>query len=213
MTDVPTSASQTYTAATEDNVTTVRMNIAEGWEQWFLLQSDEHWDNPHCVRPLHRRHHEQALERGAGIFKFGDFFCAMQGKYDPRASKESIRPEHQTVNYLDALIDTAADYLRPYASNIVLIGSGNHETSILRRLETDLTKRLCDKLGVQAGGYSGFVRFMFSRNTGGRISHNLYFFHGSGGGGAVTKGVIGTNRRAVWLPDATIICTGHVHEE
>lgn len=206
-------ASPRYTTAFADDVLTVRMDIQEGWEQWFLLQSDEHWDNPHCDRVMHRRHHEQAKARNAGIFKFGDLFCAMQGKYDPRASKDSIRPEHQTVNYLDALVDTAADYFAPYAANIAIVAPGNHETAILKRLETNLTQRLCNKLGVPAGGYSGFVRFLFSRGDGGRSSHSLYWHHGYGGGGPVTKGTIQTNRRGVWLPDPTFIVSGHIHEE
>ena len=206
-------ASPQYTANFTDDVLTVRMEIGEGWEQWFLLQSDEHWDNPHCDRALHRRHHEQAQRRGAGILKFGDFFCAMQGKYDPRSSKDSIRPEHQTVNYLDALVDTAADYLAPYAANIALLCPGNHETAILKRLETNLTQRLANKVGVQAGGYSGFIRFLFSRGDGGRSSHSLFWHHGYGGGGPVTKGTIQTNRRGVWLPDPTFLVTGHIHEE
>lgn len=207
-------ASPQYTATFADDVLTVRMEIQEGWEQWFLLQSDEHWDNPHCDRAMHRRHHEQAKQRRAGIFKFGDFFCAMQGKWDKRSDKTALRPEHQQGNYFDALVDTATDYLKPYATSIALICPGNHETAILKHHETDLTRRLCNKLGVQSGGYSGFIRFLFSRGDGGRSSHSLYWHHGSGSGSAaVTKGVIQSNRRAVWLPDPTFVVSGHIHEE
>lgn len=213
MSDASSLVAPQYTAAFADDVLTVRMEIQEGWEQWFLLQSDEHWDNPHCDRAMHRRHHEQAKDRRAGILKFGDFFCAMQGKWDKRSDKTALRPEHQQGNYFDALVDTAADYLKPYAQNIAIICPGNHETAILKHHETDLTKRLCNQLGVQAGGYSGFVRFLFSRGDGGRSSHSLYWHHGSGGGGPVTKGVIQTNRRGVWLPDPTFVITGHIHEE
>jgi len=39
----------------------------------------------------------------------------------------------------------------------------------------------------------------------------MYYFHGSGGGGPVTKGVIQTNRRAASV-DAEIYWSGHVHE-
>ena len=41
------------------NVLTVRMDVdsASGWERWFLLQADEHWDNPDCDRDLLTRHH------------------------------------------------------------------------------------------------------------------------------------------------------------
>jgi hypothetical protein len=205
-------ASPQYAATFADDVLTVRMEINEGWEQWFLLQSDEHWDNPHCDRVMHRRHHEQAKQRGAKIFKFGDFFCAMQGKWDKRSDKTALRPEHQQGNYFDALVDTAAEYLKPYAQNIALICAGNHETAILKHHETDLTKRLCDKLGVQAGGYSGFIRFMFSRQGGGRSSQSLFWHHGSGGSSPVTKGLIQANRRSVYLPDPNFVVSGHIHQ-
>jgi hypothetical protein len=203
-----------YIVEADTDVVTVRMdNVKEGWEQWFLLQSDEHWDNPHCDRRLLKHHHELALTRNAGIFKFGDTFCLMQGKYDPRADKSSLRPEHQGSNYFDLVHDTAVEWYRPYAKNIIMVGYGNHETASMKRHEIDLLGRFCKQLGIHAAGYSGFVRFMFSRNGSGKSSKILYYHHGFGGGGPVTKGVIGTNRRSVIVPDATIVCTGHLHEE
>lgn len=199
---------------TNENVLTVRVHYKESFEFWVLLTADVHWDNPHCDRALYLRHLELARERDAAIFNIGDWFCAMQGKYDKRADKSTLRPEHQTANYLDALVDTGADYLRPYASNIAMLADGNHETAIAGNHETNLTQRLASALGVAAMGYSGFVRFMFQHNSGGsRQSHTMYFHHGSGGGGAVTKGVIATSRRAVYLPDPTIVVSGHIHEE
>jgi hypothetical protein len=98
-------------------------------EQWFLLQSDVHWDNPHCDRDLLVKHWKQAKERHAPILDNGDFFCAMQGKWDKRANKSDLRPEHQCGDYLDALVRTAADALRPTRDLLTLRGSGNHESA------------------------------------------------------------------------------------
>jgi hypothetical protein len=64
--------------------------------QEFLLISDLHWDNPHCNRGLLTNHLKEAQRRNAGVIVNGDFFCLMQGKGDPRRSKEDIRPEHTT---------------------------------------------------------------------------------------------------------------------
>ena len=61
----------------------------------------------------------------------------MQGKYDPRSSKDDLRPEHQGSNYLDSLVNTAADFFEPYAKNLIMIARGNHEAAILKRQETD----------------------------------------------------------------------------
>lgn len=198
---------------TGKNVLTLRHNdVAKGWGQSYLLMADVHWDNPYCDRALLKRHLDIAKERGAGVLVFGDFFCAMQGKYDKRADKSALRPEHQGGNYLDLLVDTAADYFAPYVDIVVMMGDGNHETAIRNHLETDLLARLCEKIGAQHMGYSGFVRFMFEAAAGGnRSSRRLYWHHGYGGGGPVTKGVIGTNRRASYV-DADLFASGHIHE-
>lgn len=203
-----------YAVEQAQDVLTIRMTeVREGWEQWFLLASDVHWDNPHCNRALFHRHMRQAKERRAGVFIFGDFFCLMQGRGDPRGNKDSIRPEHNTATYIDSVVDTAAVDLEPYADIIELLGYGNHETSVLKHQETDVIARLGKRLGVAVGGYSGFIRFLFSRGKSNKSSLVLFYHHGSGGGGPVTKGVIRTNRQAVWLPDAQIVVGGHVHQD
>lgn len=196
----------------KQSVLTLRVDgIEQGWQQDFLLMADVHWDNPHCERRLLKRHLDEAVERNAKVLVFGDWFCAMQGRYDPRSNKSSVRPEHQVDNYLDALVDTAAEFLEPYRENFVMISDGNHELSIKKRLETDLLERLCERVGIFHMGISGFVRFMFQGSK--RTARIMYFHHGYGGGGPVTKGVIQTNRRSVYTPDATMIVTGHIHEE
>lgn len=199
---------------TNEDVVTIRHDgVLSGWSQRYLLLADVHWDNPLCRRDILERLLNQARERNAGILVFGDWFCGMQGRWDPRANKEMLRPEHRTGNYLDALVDTAADYLRPYADLIVMMSDGNHETSLRKHLETDVLARLCKELGVIHGGYSGFLRFLFQGTEGRRTRRNVYWHHGFGGGGPVTKGTIQTNRRAVYLPDAHMVVGGHIHEE
>jgi len=193
------------------------------FEQWVLLTSDRHWDNPKSDHALQKKHLDEALERNAVIIDAGDLYCAMQGKYDPRSSKSDLRPEHQVSNYLDALIKTGADFFAPYAKNFAMVAAGNHEASIKKRHETDLTERFCSTMNyisgetVYNGGYSGFVRFKLidivqgkQKNLGRNVT--LHYSHGYGGGGPVTKGVIQTNRKATYLPDADIVISGHVHE-
>lgn len=196
------------------DVVTVRMdNVAPGWEQWFLVMADDHWDNPHCRRDLHTKHLKQAKERNAGVLQLGDFFCAMQGKWDKRANKGDLRPEHQDGRYLDVLVKTAAEYLDPYAENYLFLAHGNHETPVLGRHETDLTENLAERLSIPAMGFSGFVRFLFSRKgQGSRTSRILFWHHGSGGGGDVTKGTIQSNRRGASVDGVDIVCSGHIHE-
>lgn len=189
-----------------------------GEEQKVLLQSDVHWDNPHCNQEQFTRHLDEARAHDAPILDNGDFFCAMQGKWDKRANKNDLRPEHQRADYLDALVQTAAETLKPYRDLLTVRGDGNHETAILKHHETSLNERLVERLKVHGdtpiakGGYSGFVVFQLQWASNNRTPFKLHYLHGHGGGGAVTRGVIQTNRHAVYLADADIIWTGHTHD-
>lgn len=201
------------------NVLTVRFDdIAAGWEQWVLLTADRHHDNIYCDRAFERKHLEQAKERGAGILDFGDLFCAMEGKYDLRSNMDAIRPENVGQDYLDRLVLNAAKDYAPYAENWWLMGQGNHEASIRRHHGMDLTSALAHRLNTEhgarvvVGGYGGWVRLMFTMNKTKRQQIRLKYHHGAGGGGPVTRGVIQTNRQAVYLPDADIVVNGHTHD-
>ena len=200
------------------NVHRINIDVNKQKEHWFLLSSDHHWDNPDCDRDMIKRHLEEAKEKNAHVFIIGDFFCAMQGKYDKRSSKDKLRPEHQTPNYLDALVNTASDWLEPYKKNIAVIGLGNHETAILKNHETNLIERLTERLSdkdnkVYMGGYGGYIRLNFHRAGANSIPLNIKYYHGHGGGGIVTKGVIQSYRQAQFMPDADIVISGHVHEQ
>jgi hypothetical protein len=197
-------------------------NIRAGWEQWILLSSDRHWDHPHSDRRIQKRHLEQAKERGAGILDFGDFFCVMQSQDDPRAAKSAIRLEDQVDDYLDKVVNDAAEDLAKYPWWV--IAKGNHDTKILKRKHTDLIARFTERMRALkggnikagppfAGGFSGWVVFRFKVR--GTVSHalRLWYHHGYGGDSPVTKGTIQSNRMAVYLPDANIVCSGHSHNE
>jgi hypothetical protein len=136
----------------------------------------------------------------------------MQSKNDRRGGKSQVRPEHQTENYFGSLIDTAFLDLIPYKDNILLMSYGNHETAVLKNAEIDLLKLLTDRLGVNRGGYAGFIKFQFRRGKSNHTSRLLGYHHGYGGGGVASRGILDTVRRAVWLPDADIVLSGHVHE-
>ena len=193
-------------------------DVRSGWEQWVMLSSDRHHDNVQARWDLEKEHLEKAKARRALILDFGDLFCAMQGKYDPRSSMDSLRPEHKTDKYLDTLVDTAATFYGPYAHQFVLLGRGNHETNIYKRHGTDLTDRLADRLRTEHGArvlpgeYNGWVTFRFVMRKTVKTSRVLCYFHGSGGGGPVTRGTIQSNRMAVNFPDADMVVSGHTHD-
>jgi len=195
------------------------LRIEKNWEETkVLLISDLHWDNPKCDRDLLKKHLDQAVKGNHDILINGDLFCLMQGAYDPRKSKSDIRPEHNQANYFDAIINTAVDWFEPYAQHIKLIGYGNHETSILKRQETDIIERFVTLLNyksgtnIQVGGYGGWVRYQFNDGNATQ-SFKIKYMHGFGGGGAVTRGTIQHNRMSVNVEGADAIWMGHVHED
>ena len=201
-----------------DNVISIHMdNISAGWEQYIMLVSDQHHDSPNCNRKLEKEHLDKAMERNALIFMGGDTFDAMQGKYDPRANYDHLEPFLKKDNYFDAIVDFNAEFYKPYASNIIMIGNGNHESSVLKHHNISLIDRLVKELNgdgqhIYVGGYGGWVRFLFS-DSNQRSSLNMKYFHGAGSEAPVTKGVIQTARQAVYLPDADIVWNGHNHNE
>jgi|GEM_PF-401676 len=197
---------------------------SSAWEQYFLLVSDAHIDNAHSDRSMFDRHMRQCRERGGKWLSNGDFLCLMQGKYDLRSDTSACRPEHQQGRYLDAVINTTADYVAPHADMALLFAPGNHEQAIRKRHETDMNERLVEALRhrrpadcqAYAGKYANWVRFLVRNKSrrqlvGGSVV--MYMHHGYGGGGPVTRGTIQTSRMAVYLPDADIIWTGHTHDE
>lgn len=196
----------------------VRMDdVKSGWEQWIMFSSDRHFDSAHCDRALMKQQLDKALERKAMIIDVGDFYDCMQGKFDPRRSYSGLRPEYKVDTYLDEIVSDAARFMKPYAGNILMIGRGNHDNGIIKNNGTDLISNLVYRLNadngtnVQVGGYGGWIRFLFKISGHGQ-GMNIKYFHGSGGGGVVTRGVIQTNRQAVYLPDADVVVNGHIHD-
>jgi hypothetical protein len=203
-------------------VTSIDYDVFAGWEQWLLFTSDNHFDSIYCNREVMRAHFDEAKARNARIFVLGDFFDAMQGRYDPRRSMPELRPEYQRCeNYYDVLVMDAAKWLAPYAAYLEVMSDGNHELSVLKNASTNIMDRLVHELNthhhgsIQHGGYGGWVRFMFNHGgADGPVPHSsirLKYFHGSGGEAPVTRGAIQTNRQAVYLPDANIVVNGHSH--
>jgi len=47
------------------HVLDITMNHEKDWEQWFLLSSDRHWDNPHSDWELQKKHLDLARKRNA----------------------------------------------------------------------------------------------------------------------------------------------------
>ncbi len=184
----------------------------------IAMFSDIHWDNPKCDWKLLKKDLDYCKEKNIPMMFNGDTFCLMQGKWDPRGTKSDIRPEHNNIRYLDSIIETAVDFFTPYAHLITVIGYGNHETAILKRHETDVLQRFVDLLNyknqtnVQTGGYGGWLIIKTEYRKGVISTFKGKYFHGSGGGGIVTRGEINLTRALEMFEDFDFFMMGHIHE-
>ena len=202
----------------------ITKNIAKinlvGKHVQLALLSDLHWDNPKCDRDLLKKHLDYCLENNIKVMLNGDTFCLMQGKWDPRRSKKDIRPEHNKANYLDAVIEDAVDWFAPYADILTVVGYGNHETGIIRNVETDPLQRFVDllnykcKSNVITGGYGGWLilNIFPSEKSSKNFATKVRYFHGSGGGGIVTRGAINLTRALELAEGFDVFTMGHIHE-
>jgi len=189
----------------------------EGKECKIAMLSDLHWDNPKCDRDLLKKHLDYCKEHNIPVMVNGDFFCLMQGRGDNRRNKSDIRPEHNNAKYLDSIVTTAVEWFEPYADILTVIGYGNHETGIIKWQETDILQRFVDLLNlkchsnVQTGGYGGWLIVKVMDNT--KIfSTKIKYFHGSGGGGVVTKGALNLTRALELYEGCDVYTMGHIHE-
>ena len=188
----------------------------EGTHAKIAMLSDLHWDNPKCDRETLKRNLNYCVKESIPIMINGDMFCLMQGRGDNRRNKSDIRREHINSKYLDSIVETAVDWWSPYSHLLTVIGYGNHETSIIKFQETDILARfvkllnLKNNTNVQVGGYGGWLWFTINY-YGSKKSLKLKYFHGSGGGGIVTKGAINITR-ALQMYEADIFTMGHIHE-
>lgn len=195
----------------------------DGTKTRIAMLSDIHWDNPKCDWKLLKKDLDYCLQESIPIMINGDMFCLMQGRGDNRRNKSDIRPEHNNAHYLDSIVETAVEWWSPYAHLITVIGYGNHETAIIKFQETDILKRFVKLLNlknhtnVQVGGYGGWliinsaVRHKPNNRPERRVC-KIKYFHGSGGGGVVTKGALNLTRALEMYEDFDVFTMGHIHE-
>jgi len=195
----------------------------EGTKTRIAMLSDIHWDNPKCDWKLLKKDLDYCVKESIPIMINGDMFCLMQGRGDKRRNKSDIRPEHNNANYLDSIVETAVEWWSPYAHLLTVIGMGNHESAIIKFQETNILKRfvkllnLKNNTNVKTGGYGGWliINSLLRQKPNNRPDRRvckIKYFHGSGGGGVVTKGALNLTRALEMYEDFDVFTMGHIHE-
>lgn len=178
------------------------------------LFSDIHWDSPDCDRTTLTQHFDYCLLDQRYILINGDFFDAILLKDAKRAVPHNT--EHRD-NQLNVKLEEAAHFLTPYKDNILFMGRGNHEASVLKYNGLDLLQMLTtllnagEKHQIKYGNYANFIRINWLNNNKRSVLHyDIFAHHGAGGAAPVTKGMIDFNRLATGV-NADLIWIGHKH--
>jgi len=201
----------------------LKFKYKTGWTQNILCTSDEHTDSSECALDLLKADYDLAKETGAYIASFGDFFDVINSREDKRRSAGSMRDENKVDAYVDSVIDFGLKHFGKYADQFLMFSRGNHEIKLIKLCGTDIMRRFVDELNrlrspglpeIYLGGYGGWLRVLFERDSGqgcSRQSCNIKFFHGAGCAAEVTKGTMEVQRMAAAIDGADIVVTGHTH--
>lgn len=177
------------------------------------LFSDVHFDSPDCDKISLKQHFDYCLKDGRYILVNGDWFDAILLKDQKRAVNHLMENSDAQLN---VKIEESAHFLEPYKNNILLMGRGNHEESILKYSGLDMLQMLTallnagEKHKIEYGNYSNFVRFTTLKNNKSVAAYDIYMTHGMGAAAGQTKGMLDFSRLAKGYA-ADLIWLGHKH--
>lgn len=184
------------------------------------LFSDLHLDSPDCDIETLKKHLDICKKEGRYIMMGGDEFDAIihtdKKRYTPS------RDDNNRDDQINQKLERAIELLKPYADNIIFIGRGNHEESILKYSGVDMIALLVNELNhhkkngeIQKGNYQNFVRLNWVSSFSGPSMKTIQRYdilqhHGFGGASPVTKGALDFNRLMHGV-SADLIWIGHKH--
>jgi len=177
------------------------------------LFSDIHFDSPDCDKETLKKHLDFCLKDGRYILINGDWFDAIILSDRKRSVPHLIE---NTDSQLNKKLEESYEFLKPYQKNILFMGRGNHEESIIKYNGIDLLQMLTTMLNmgqehkVLYGNYANFLRFTFKKKDRREFNYDMYVHHGSGGNAPVTKGIIDWSRIGKSV-NADLIWLGHRH--
>ena len=179
----------------------------------FLLLSDLHIGSAFVDYDRIEQEFKLAREMGATVLINGDVFDAVLPSDMKRFNPTCLHPRlHNRADILNASIEWACEIFEPYKDLIGLVGVGNHDTALEKHHSVDAVALLCDRMGLNYGGYCGY--FIQSWVYGLRNYHRLKirYHHGAGGASPVTKGITDFQRMAAHVDgDTDLVWVGHKH--
>jgi len=103
----------------------------------------------------------------------------------------------------------AKEILKPIKDRIIGVVSGNHERRVSKAIGFDISKHLCEKLGI-SDKYS--PSFLALRIATPKTAWFIVLHHGVGGGRLKGSKINHLHRFGNIFPNADVIITGHTHD-
>lgn len=178
---------------------------------YFYPVGDIHLGSLHCAEhDIQDKINEIKERKNSYIIGMGDYFDAIL-KDDKRFDIEGLAPWVAKGNILESQRERLRALFEPVKDKILCLCSGNHEESIHLHYQNDITRNLCNDLGVKYGGYSAFLVVKFQRRN--TTSIRQYIFHLFHGAGAAQTDGARLNRLTRLVNDiqADIYLMGHLH--
>lgn len=180
------------------------------------LFSDIHFDSPDCDRDTLKQHFDFCKKDGRYILINGDWFDAIILSDRKRSVAHLIENTDQQLN---KKLEESYEFLKPYQDQILFIGRGNHEESIMKYNGLDMLEMLTTMLNmgqehkILYGNYANFLRFTFKEAGKNRreYHYDMYAHHGCGGSAPATKGMLDFGALVKGI-NADLIWIGHKHQ-
>lgn len=148
--------------------------------------------------------------KNALIIGMGDY-CDSILKNDPRFNIEGLADWLKKGNIAESQRKRAVRLFTPVKGKIICLLTGNHEEELHFRYQEDITRNICNDLGVRYGGYQCFIRLVFERENSNE-KHQVIIHAWHGAGAAQTEGArLMRLVRLVNEMEADIYLMGHLH--
>ena len=203
------------------NINKTSFNLATTSDTANLgLISDVHFGSSALLKKVLKYDFELMVKHDCQIAINGDLWDFILPSDLKRFDLDALDREllKHGVKPLDAALDMAYEFLKPYAPYIKIIGIGNHEAHVKKRHHICLTSILLDRLNqlpntyIQAGGWCGYWHVNIKASTT-QLPFIIYRHHGAGGGAPVTKGISDFQRMMVWQGNIDALWLGHNHHK
>lgn len=173
--------------------------------------SDVHLGNRWCDLKAFRRYIEDVDDKTyfIGVGDLLDMVIVKDAKRYKKSSDGSPGDEDAVIDYQR---DVMFEILKPVRERILCLGIGNHEAAIVKHGSTNPVKTLCTMLNVPYGGYTYFMRVVFSENGGRGRTVDFRVHHGWGGGSRTEGADITKYTRDTGKYDADVFLYGHTHK-